>query len=111
MHHRARQTTADLAYLELSYAPPFGAARDVVNTAGLLAENVRAGLVAPATKLPDPSDPMQVLLDVRDSSTAALHPVSGAVNVPFPELRAQLSSLAKEKQYTTVRFILSTSNY
>jgi hypothetical protein len=42
-------TVDDLAHLDLSYAPPFGSARDVVNTVGFAAANVRAGLLKPTT--------------------------------------------------------------
>jgi len=38
-------TVDDLAELELCYAPPFGSAKDPVNLAGMIAQNVRGGLV------------------------------------------------------------------
>ena len=40
---RARMTVQQLADLELTYAPPFGSARDVVNQAGMVASNVMNG--------------------------------------------------------------------
>jgi hypothetical protein len=45
-------TIDDLAQLELSYAPPFGAAKDIVNLAGFTACNTRDGLVTPSTRCP-----------------------------------------------------------
>ena len=41
---RAGMTTADLTELDLCYAPPYASAKDPVNMAGYVAENVRTGL-------------------------------------------------------------------
>ncbi|MBP8963616.1 MAG: FAD-dependent oxidoreductase, partial [Opitutaceae bacterium] len=56
-------TIDDLAQLELSYAPPFGSAKDLVNLAGMAACNARDGLVDPIDTLPD--DPAVQIVDVR----------------------------------------------
>ena len=81
----------DLAHLELSYAPPFGVARDVINTAGFAAQNVRAGRLRPARELGGAS---RVVVDVRDATTASLHPLSLPTNnasevlsIPLEQLR------------------------
>jgi NADPH-dependent 2,4-dienoyl-CoA reductase/sulfur reductase-like enzyme/peroxiredoxin family protein/TusA-related sulfurtransferase/rhodanese-related sulfurtransferase len=99
-------TVDDLAHLELSYAPQFGSARDVLNTAGFAARNVSAGLVRPERSLAAlPAD--RVILDVRDRTSSGLHPVRApggqtVVSLPHEELRAAVGSLDKDKSYTTV---------
>ena len=40
---RAGLTVEDLEELELSYAPPYGSAKDPINYAGFVASNVRSG--------------------------------------------------------------------
>lgn len=42
---RAQMTAQDLAELDLAYAPPYSSAKDPVNMAGFVIENVRSGLV------------------------------------------------------------------
>lgn len=102
-----RLTIDDLAQLELAYAPPFGSARDVVNTAGFAAQNARDGLVAPVSAL----SPDRAVLDVRPAEIAKLSPVSGAVNIPFPELRARLGELDRSRPWTTVCALGKTSYF
>jgi NADPH-dependent 2,4-dienoyl-CoA reductase/sulfur reductase-like enzyme/peroxiredoxin family protein/rhodanese-related sulfurtransferase/TusA-related sulfurtransferase len=115
----AGSTVDDLAHLELSYAPPFGSARDVLNTAGFAAQNIKAGLVKTTHLgvLTDGTlDPEAIILDVRDSTSSSVRPISKllsesgnggrnqVVNVPSPELRnpAVLAKLDPTKHYVTV---------
>lgn len=91
-------TVEDLAQLELSYAPPFGSARDVVNTAAFAALNQRDGLVRTVTTLP----PERRVLDVRATVQAALNPVPGALNIPLPELRARLGEIDRATAWVTL---------
>lgn len=102
-----RLTIDDLAELELAYAPPFGSARDVVNTAGFAAQNARGGLVRSVNDLP--AD--RVVLDVRPAAVAGLSPVPGAVNIPQPELRDRLGELDSAKPLVTVCALGKTSYF
>lgn len=95
----AGMTVDDLADLELTYAPPFGSARDIVNTAGFQAQNELRGLVRPVRELPGPG---ATLLDVRPAEAAKLSPVPGALNIPLPQLRSRLGELDRTKPVTTV---------
>ena len=65
-------TVYDLEDLELSYAPPYGSAKDPVNYAGFVAANVLRGDVklCHAEDVLDPRDD-QVLLDVRTPAEVA----------------------------------------
>jgi len=73
-------TIDDLAHLDLAYAPPFGSARDVVNTAGFLGRNARAGMVDVIQSLAFESGETPLVLDVRDPMMATLHPIPDAAN-------------------------------
>lgn len=88
----------DLVDLELCYAPPFGSAKDPVNIAGMIAENVLNGLVTPVTS-PE-SGPEEVLLDVRDPSEVEKGMIPGAIHIPLNELRARLHEIPREKRVT-----------
>ncbi len=100
-------TIDDLAELELAYAPPFGSARDVVNTAGFAAQNARDELVRPVAELPADRQ----VLDVRPAAMAELSPLPGAVNIPQAELRARLGELDRSKPWVTVCALGKTSYF
>ncbi len=96
---RGKMTIDDLAQLELSYAPPFGAAKDVINIAGFAAQNVRDGLVEVIDDWPENED-MQ-LLDARPAALAEISPMPGAKNIPIAELRDRLDELDRSKPVVT----------
>jgi peroxiredoxin family protein/TusA-related sulfurtransferase/rhodanese-related sulfurtransferase len=76
-------TIDDLGHLELCYSPPFGVARDIVNTAGFLGRNTRLSLAKGVSKL----EPKYTVIDVRDRLVASNSPIEGALNIPVAELR------------------------
>ncbi len=88
-------TMADLAEAELCYAPQFGAAKDPVNFAGMIAGNVldESMPVANWDELP----PEGFLLDVRDPDEFAQGHLPGSVNIPLPQLRQDPSALPKDR--------------
>ena len=100
---RAGLTAADLTELDLAYAPPYGSAKDPVNMAGYVIENLRAGRVEQhhwdeVAGLP--ADGSVVLLDVRTPGEVRrqglLRP--DAVNIPLDELRNRLGELDPAKK-------------
>jgi NADPH-dependent 2,4-dienoyl-CoA reductase/sulfur reductase-like enzyme len=91
---RGRLTIDDLVHLELSYAPPFGSAKDVVNLAGFAATNRRDGLLVPIDSLPEVGTAQ--LVDVRSAAAAAAHPIAGSVNIPLSTLREKFRSASAE---------------
>jgi NADPH-dependent 2,4-dienoyl-CoA reductase/sulfur reductase-like enzyme/peroxiredoxin family protein/TusA-related sulfurtransferase/rhodanese-related sulfurtransferase len=93
-------TVTDLSELELSYAPPFGAAKDVINYAGFVAENVISGDVKifHAQEAIKPKD-HQKLIDVRLEDEVILGTIPGAKNIPIEKLRENLDKFSKEKEY------------
>ncbi len=96
---RLNGKVADLAELELSYAPPFSSAKDPVNIAGYVAGNVLAGLTETFTydELADYDREKTVLLDVRTELEFQNGHLAGAINIPVDKLRGELDKLDKNK--------------
>lgn len=97
---RAGLTAEDLCELELAYAPPYSSAKDPVNMAGFMIQNVMNGIVKQhfPEDVPElPRDGSVTLLDVRTAREFAGGCIEGAVNIPLHELRARLGELDKSK--------------
>lgn len=92
-------TIDDLIELELAYAPPYSSAKDPVNMAGYVAENMIEGLVDQINWNELDSFPDAVLLDIRDPEEFELGAIPGSVLLPLYELRSRLNELEKEKTY------------
>lgn len=97
---RAGMTVYDLADLELTYAPPFGSARDVVNQAGMVAANVLLGdeQICHSHDI-SAVNAEQVIVDVRNpGELTTAGAIEGAINMPLPQLRDRLNELPKDKE-------------
>ncbi|MCU0776277.1 MAG: FAD-dependent oxidoreductase [Akkermansiaceae bacterium] len=105
---RGRLTIDDLAHLELSYAPPFGNAKDVVNVAGFAAGNIRDGLLVP---VPDLKSAGAQIVDVRPAADSNKNPVPGARNIPLGELRGRLDELDRTQPVFTICQMGKTSYF
>jgi NADPH-dependent 2,4-dienoyl-CoA reductase/sulfur reductase-like enzyme/rhodanese-related sulfurtransferase len=90
-------TVFDLEEAELCYAPQFGAAKDPVNMAGMIASNFLRGDL-PLARWEDVPKTGALVLDVRDPSEFAAGHVPGALNLPLPQLRARLGELPRERE-------------
>ncbi|TJZ81614.1 CoA-disulfide reductase [Rhodococcus oryzae] len=88
-------TAADLADLELAYAPQFGSAKDPVNMLGYVADNLRTGTTATVQwhELPALAEAGAVLVDVRTPAEFALGSIPGAVNIELDQLRSRAAEL------------------
>lgn len=97
---RAGMTVDDIADLELSYAPPFGSAKDPVNLAGMAAQNVRAGRVAVIQwdELAKLDRSHALILDVREAKEREGGTIPGSVHIPLGELRARLHELPRDME-------------
>lgn len=98
---KAKLTVFDLPELELTYAPPFGSAKDPVNMAGYAAINLLLGqseniqwheLAAELAK-------GKVLLDVRKPNELAKGKFKNSQNIPLDDLRERLNELDKKNEY------------
>jgi NADPH-dependent 2,4-dienoyl-CoA reductase/sulfur reductase-like enzyme/rhodanese-related sulfurtransferase len=92
-------TIYDLEEAELSYAPPFGSAKDPVNFAGMLAGDILRGDM-PVSHW-DALDG-QFLLDVRNPQELEVESVPGAVNIPLPQLRSRLNELPRDREILVI---------
>jgi NADPH-dependent 2,4-dienoyl-CoA reductase/sulfur reductase-like enzyme/rhodanese-related sulfurtransferase len=90
-------TVHDLAEAELCYAPQFGAAKDPVNLAGMIAANVLAGDM-PIADWDRVGDGAALLVDVRDPAEYAAGHLPGAINLPLGELRRRHGELPHDRE-------------
>ncbi|OKH23822.1 CoA-disulfide reductase [Hydrococcus rivularis NIES-593] len=90
-------TVFDLEEAELCYAPQFGAAKDPVNFAGMIAANALRG-DAPIAQWDGSDLTESVLVDVREVGEFEAGHVPGAINVPLSQLRDRLHELPKDKK-------------
>lgn len=87
----------DLIDLELCYAPPYGSAKDPVNLAGMVAQNVCRGLVKNVNPTSPPVETDALLyLDVRSAVERQQGAIEGSYHIPLDELRGRLHELPKE---------------
>jgi TusA-related sulfurtransferase/rhodanese-related sulfurtransferase len=93
-------TVSDLTELELSYAPPFSSAKDPVNMAGFVAENVITGKMDVVTpeEFSNYNKENTILLDVRTEIEFNNGHVEGALNIPVDDLRDRLNELDRNKE-------------
>ena len=95
---RANMTAYDLTELELAYAPPYSSAKDPLNMAGYIIENLLEGRMKQVhwkeiKELPANS----ALLDVRTTGEYKMGHVSGTLHIPLDQLRERIGELPKEK--------------
>ena len=88
-------TAPDLADLELAYAPPYGAAKDPVNMAGMIAENLATGTARTLQwhELDASLADGAALIDVRTAAEHARGSIPGALNIPVDELRDRVDEI------------------
>jgi len=91
-------TVDDLTELELNYAPPFSSAKDPVNLAGMIGQNIQNGLVETVSPIDLPAEKGEILLlDVRDGAEREKGFIPASIHIPLSELRERLPSLPKDK--------------
>jgi len=97
---RAGMTAFDLTRLELCYAPPYSSAKDPVNMAGYVIENLLTEKVKhyhwhEVSALP--RDGSVILLDIRTEMEYGNGHIEGYRNIPLDQLRSRLHELEKGK--------------
>ena len=88
----------ELTEFEHAYAPPFSSAKDPINMAGFVAENILQGRLSVFywNEL-DRVNPEDILLDVRTQKEFESGHIDNAVNIPVDEIRARLNELDTSK--------------
>ena len=93
-------TATQLKDLDLAYAPPYSSAKDPVNMAGFMVENLVSGVVK-QFHIEDvnalPHDGSVTLLDVRTPQEYAGGHIEGFRNIPVDELRERLDEVEQGK--------------
>ena len=101
---RANMTAFDLTELDLAYAPPYSSAKDPVNMAGFVIENILTDKVKQVQwkdmeQLPEDA----LVIDARTMWEFASGHLEQAINIPIDEMRkvldAQENILPKDKKY------------
>ncbi len=96
---RAGMSAQELTKLELCYAPPFSSAKDPVNMAGYVAQNIMSGKVKPFHwhDVKGLDSAKSTLLDVRTNQEFENGAMEGFINIPLDNLRDRLGEIDKSK--------------
>ena len=97
---RAGMKATELKDLDLAYAPPYSSAKDPVNMAGFMIDNIATGVlkqwhIEDADKLP--RDGSVTLLDTRTVREYQRGHIEGFYNIPVDELRDRLDEVDPSK--------------
>ena len=96
----AGMKATELKDLDLAYAPPYSSAKDPVNMAGFMIDNISKGILK-QWHLEDvdllPRDGSVTLLDVRTVREYGNGHIEGFKNIPVDELRERLDEIEKDK--------------
>lgn len=92
-------TIEDLQDLELSYAPPYSTAKDVVNYAGYIAGNISNGDFKQINvdKVRELVENKAFIVDIRERREYENGHIKGTVNIPLSELRERYKEIPKDK--------------
>ncbi len=92
-------TIYELTEIEHSYAPPFSSAKDPVNIAGYVAENIARGRMKIIHTLDLENENIENIefLDVRSQEEYEEGAITGSVNIPQEELRFRLDELPADR--------------
>jgi rhodanese-related sulfurtransferase len=93
-------TADELQNLDLAYAPPYASAKDPVNMAGYIIDNILANRIEQfhcedVERLP--RDGRAILLDTRTPREYAMGHADGFINIPVDDLRVRLYELDPKK--------------
>lgn len=98
---QGRFTVDQLAELDLTYAPPFGAAKDPLIIAALVASNImhgRTNTITPRELVAEMAAPQPPLVvDVRSAKEYQAGQIEGAINMPVDTLRDTLTQLPQDR--------------
>src|SRR6056297_222625 len=96
---RVGLNVSDLENLELCYAPPYGSAKDPVNMAGYVANNMIKGdlEIFHWDEFEQHDLNNSIILDVRKPNECEEGMIERAINIPLDELRERLAELDKNK--------------
>lgn len=97
---RAGMKATELMELDLAYAPPYSSAKDPVNMAGYMVDNIANGYLKQWFLEEEetlPRDGSVILLDVRTVGEYSTGNLEGFRNIPVDELREHIGDIEKGK--------------
>ncbi|HOE76286.1 MAG TPA: FAD-dependent oxidoreductase [Rectinema sp.] len=97
---RRKAKVTELGEIEHAYAPPFSSAKDPVNIAGMVAENVLAGLSRHLQwhEVKAFQEKGGFVLDVRTPEEFSIGAIPGAKNIPLDSLRQNLGEIPQDRE-------------
>lgn len=97
---RAGIKATELKDLDLAYAPPYSSAKDPVNMAGLMIDNIADGVIKQwyvEDEAALPRDGSVTLLDTRTVMEYSFGHIEGFINIPVDDLRQRIDEIEKDK--------------
>lgn len=93
-------TIYDLQEIEHAYAPPYSSAKDPVNMAGFVAENILKGKVniIQWRDIPSIDKAEAMIIDSRTKEEYDFGHIEGAINIPVDEIRSRLNEIPRDKK-------------
>ncbi len=97
---RFRGSVHDLKDLELAYAPPYSSAKDPVNMAGFVADNVLSGTMGSIAwdEMHDLDGDRTQILDVREEEEREWGSIQNSLHIPINDLRSRIQELDSNKE-------------
>jgi len=98
---RCKMKISELAYLNLGYHPAFGSAKDSLNIAGMIGENIEKGEFE-SMDIEEFDEKISAgkdisILDVRTKREYEAGHIKNAINIPLDDLRENIESLDKNR--------------
>lgn len=93
-------TIYDLQEIEHAYAPPYSSAKDPVNMAGFVAENIlkRKVNIIQWRDIPSIDKTKAMIIDSRTKEEYDFGHIEGAINIPVDEIRSRLNEMPRDKK-------------
>lgn len=93
-------TIYDLQEIEHAYAPPYSSAKDPVNMAGFVAENIlkRKVNIIQWRDIPSIDKAEAMIIDSRTKEEYDFGHIEGAINIPVDEIRSRLNEMPRDKK-------------
>lgn len=93
-------TIYDLQEIEHAYAPPYSSAKDPINMAGFVAENIlkRKVNIIQWRDIPSIDKAEAMIIDSRTKEEYDFGHIEGAINIPVDEIRSRLNEMPRDKK-------------
>lgn len=93
-------TIYDLQEIEHAYAPPYSSAKDPVNMAGFVAENIlkKKVNIVHWRDIPKLDAATFLLIDSRTAEEFKMGHINGAINIPVDDIRSRMQEISRDKK-------------